>query len=288
MRFASTESVVPGLTITSAAYTALPLVLLSLDVKLSSTESQKLKRKYRLNVYVEMMRHYDQRYDFAKVISDTVIKLLQSVDIKLLLNKLAAQESSSHTELQLSKGSRPRSWGDIITRNPQLYFKLSVSLDHSLSKGKYPCDNELPSWINGLSCNPKEKAIDSVAPGQVADFTSNSPDASLNDNMSFLQNHESLGLPQAYHLHESNPLSNNWISASFSDKPPFLGHSILEHLTPNEFVLDEHFEHNNHHHANVFSFDVFSDDPLEVTPGSFDGWCILGYCDQTKGPYSWK
>ncbi|KAH8686039.1 hypothetical protein BGZ60DRAFT_107588 [Tricladium varicosporioides] len=256
------------LPISIAAYTALPFILLSLDVKLSVTESQKLKRTYRLNAYVEMMRHYGQRYDFTKVISDTIIKLLQSVDIKHLSNRVPAQKKSSEAEFQLSKQSHPRSWSDIVTRNPQLYFKLSVSLDYSLSKGRYPCDSELPSWINRLSANPKEVAIEHVASEPIANLAGTSPEVCLHGDMSFLCNKEALNGSQAYSIHEAISLPENWISASFSDRTSYHGHDMLELLASNDFVLGEHFEHNEDHDANELSFDMFSDDPLEVTPGN--------------------
>lgn len=49
--------------------------------------------------------------------------------------------------------SRPSGWSDILTEDPHLYMRLSLSLDSALSQGKAPLLADLPLWAMGTSIN---------------------------------------------------------------------------------------------------------------------------------------
>lgn len=246
----------------SLAYTALPLVLLSLDVKLSSTESQKLTRKYQLNLYAEMMKHYGRRYNFVNVVSDTVGKLLQLVDqTKSQSSYLSLQENSSDlTSSHMLEASRPNTWGDIVLQQPQLYFRLSASLDYSLSRGKYPRDSELPSWVVGSY--PPTVQLELVVPAEIA-VTATNPPVPVNPQTSLMRN-EPLDTSQACHLDEVMSVSsNNAIPDAYCNGSATLGHDMFElgasiGMNFSCSSLDNDYERNEATDTNQFPFSMFS------------------------------
>ncbi|CZR68248.1 uncharacterized protein PAC_18147 [Phialocephala subalpina] len=149
----------------SIAYTALPLALLSLDVKLSSTNAQQLRRKHRLASYTEVMRLCSLRFDFADVVAHFISKLLQLTDFTPPSSTRFTTNGSSDTDARVSapySTSRPRGWYDVLVQYPQLYFRILFSLDFSLSRGRYPCENELPCRDVSLS-SPKSPAAIELA-----------------------------------------------------------------------------------------------------------------------------
>ncbi|KIM93818.1 hypothetical protein OIDMADRAFT_63932, partial [Oidiodendron maius Zn] len=148
------------------AYTALPLALLSLDVRFSTTQPQKTRRQHRLDAYVETMKQCRHRFDFVCVVFGVVSKLLHLVDfsqrttcpsnnaadVNLGMTKTStSSDADANFRISRTLSARPRSWVDLVSTEPQLYFRLSASLDFALSKGKYPSESELPGWIIDLS-----------------------------------------------------------------------------------------------------------------------------------------
>jgi hypothetical protein len=125
---------------------ALPLALLSLNVKLSSTKSEETRRKHQLAFYTEAMRLFSIRFDFADVIIHVINKLLQIADFTspLICFHTDGGSSDTYAGVLATSANRPRSWCDILVRRPQLYLRLLFSLDYSLSRGRYPRDSELP------------------------------------------------------------------------------------------------------------------------------------------------
>ncbi|OBT63483.1 hypothetical protein VE03_08118 [Pseudogymnoascus sp. 23342-1-I1] len=131
------------------AYTALPLALLSLDVKLSSTELEKTNRQQRLSVYLETMKQCGNRFDFVSVVSGIITKILQLVDFTGRSAFSSNNTASSDTNLPVLRTptAHPKNWTEFVNTQPNLYFRLSASLDYALSKGIYPSEDELPKWI---------------------------------------------------------------------------------------------------------------------------------------------
>lgn len=161
-----TLELIGHLPISVVAYTALPLALLSLDVRFSTTQPQKTRRQHRLDAYVETMKQCRHRFDFVCVVFGVVSKLLHLVDfsqrttcpsnnaadVNLGMTKTStSSDADANFRISRTLSARPRSWVDLVSTEPQLYFRLSASLDFALSKGKYPSESELPGWIIDLS-----------------------------------------------------------------------------------------------------------------------------------------
>ncbi|KFY50176.1 hypothetical protein V496_09537 [Pseudogymnoascus sp. VKM F-4515 (FW-2607)] len=142
------------LPISVVAYTALPLALLSLDVRFSSTEPEKASRQQRLSVFLETMKQCGHRFDFVGVVSAIITKVLRLVDFGKRSDFPSNNtSSSSDANLTVSRtpNACPKSWTEFVNTQPNLYLRLSAFLDFALSKGKFPSEDELPEWITNPS-----------------------------------------------------------------------------------------------------------------------------------------
>ncbi|KAL5332602.1 fungal-specific transcription factor domain-containing protein [Aspergillus crustosus] len=134
------------LPISASAYTAVPLLLISLDVQLSSSEGQKVKRMRELSYCAEAMRQYASRFQFAQFVSGIVCKVLQLLDATSNPAAMSRARGNILEEDMVEGETRPQTWCELYIENPQLYFTLLFSLDHSLAWGKVPTSHELPDW----------------------------------------------------------------------------------------------------------------------------------------------
>jgi hypothetical protein len=118
-------------------------------VRLSSTESEKANRQQRLSVYQETMKQCGHRFDFVGIVSGIITKLLQQVDFEESSAFRSINTASSNASLPVLRTPTafPKSWTEFVNTQPNLYFRLSASLDYALSTGKYPSEGELPGWI---------------------------------------------------------------------------------------------------------------------------------------------
>ncbi|KAL2828848.1 fungal-specific transcription factor domain-containing protein [Aspergillus pseudoustus] len=131
------------LPISASAYTAVPLLLISLDVELSASENQKEKRMRDLSFCAEAMKQYGHRFRFAQFVSEIVCKVLR------LMN--GGMFAASPPGMPEEAGNRPRAWSELYLYAPQLYFKLLFSLEYSLSWGKVPSAQQFPDWSRTTS-----------------------------------------------------------------------------------------------------------------------------------------
>lgn len=168
-----------------------------------------MKCKHRLQIYVETMKLCGHRFNFASVVSDIISRILQVIDFRTSVYP-QMDDGICDTSFCESVATCPRSWVDIVTRLPQVYLRISFSLDYSLSRGKYPCDDELPAWIID---RPLQKS--STRSANVMDMANpvaaRSNEESSIRNMSLLRN-EQPGASQFYQ--ESIPLPSNTFSPS--------------------------------------------------------------------------
>ncbi|KAL2843046.1 hypothetical protein BJX68DRAFT_244262 [Aspergillus pseudodeflectus] len=148
------SNLVGYLPISATAYTAFPLLLVSLDVELSRSEHEKGQRMQDLSVCAEAMKQFGHRFRFTQFVSDIVCKVLQllngaswSVSVPRRNRNPAGEPTTVEVE------SRPQAWSDVYLQTPQLYFKLLFSLEHSLCWGKMPSSAELPDWSRGHSAS---------------------------------------------------------------------------------------------------------------------------------------
>ncbi|KAH8592582.1 hypothetical protein B0O99DRAFT_689441 [Bisporella sp. PMI_857] len=186
---------------------ALPLVLLSLDVRFSSTESRKSRCKHQLSVYMEVMKHYGHRFTFVGVDSDTIRKLLQLVNLNECPTCPTTKTNSLDTNLHRPNppSVRPKSRVEFVTRQPQLYSKLSISLDFVLSKGKYPSEKERPGWALNLAL-PQATVMPIELARPASHISALNPRGSLTGHSRFLGD-EFYNQQQKYQLSEATRLS---------------------------------------------------------------------------------
>ncbi|EEH34680.2 hypothetical protein PAAG_05729 [Paracoccidioides lutzii Pb01] len=159
------------LPISAVAYTALPLVLNALDVKLSGTTSQSATHKRQLGYYVEVMQFYRNRYDgtdYVAFLIQQVLKFAESQNLTVSFQASAGTNVMSNstnndsdvsgdtnTSTALTERSNSdkfaengtKSWGEILVRHPRLYLRLSLPLDIAFARGQFPRDADLPSLV---------------------------------------------------------------------------------------------------------------------------------------------
>ncbi|KAL3490723.1 fungal-specific transcription factor domain-containing protein [Aspergillus germanicus] len=148
------SNLVGYLPISATAYTAFPLLLVSLDVELSRSEREKGQRMQDLSVCAEAMKQYSHRFRFAQFVSDIVCKVLQLLNgasWSVSVPRGNANSSAESTTVEVE--SRPQAWNDVYLQTPQLYFRLLFSLEHSLCWGKMPSSAELPEWSRAHSAS---------------------------------------------------------------------------------------------------------------------------------------
>lgn len=118
-------------------------------MRLSSTESEKANRQQRLSVYQETMKQCGHRFDFVGIVSGIITKLLQQVEFResSAFHSNNTASSNAHLPVLRTPTAFPKSWTEFVNTQPNIYFRLSASLDYALSTGKYPSEGELPGWI---------------------------------------------------------------------------------------------------------------------------------------------
>ncbi|OAT09007.1 hypothetical protein BDBG_04585 [Blastomyces gilchristii SLH14081] len=177
------------LPISAIAYTALPLVLNALDVKLSGTTSQSATRKRRLSYYAEVMQLYRNRYDGTDYVALLIQEVLRFVEKQNFLISFQPDESSSimsspnssrdNGKEDTNKSSpvtetsngpaasnkRTKSWSEVFIRQPRFYLRLSLSIDFAFARGQYPRDTDLPALVRELHLRKdSDQAIETMQP----------------------------------------------------------------------------------------------------------------------------
>ncbi|KAH6663322.1 cutinase transcription factor 1 beta [Plectosphaerella plurivora] len=138
------------LPISAVAVTALPLVLHILDAKLSSTQkkssqrpmsTQSVAKQHRLNILIEAMKTYQWQYDGVDWVSETIRHIIN----------LAQLDAPVSDPSQATDDDAPISdWTDILASQPSSYLRLALTMDLSLSKGRFPEDADFPVSLRGL------------------------------------------------------------------------------------------------------------------------------------------
>ncbi|KAL2840639.1 fungal-specific transcription factor domain-containing protein [Aspergillus pseudodeflectus] len=129
------------LPISAVAYTAWPLLLASLDVQLSKSQSQKRTRMPELWVFEEAMRQYKQQFLVAQFLTDIIDRLL-----RVSKGELDETRKNPHDIAQPERQNQPQEWSELYWQSPHLYFKVLFSLDYAMSSGKLPSKEEYPDW----------------------------------------------------------------------------------------------------------------------------------------------
>lgn len=131
------------LPISAVAYTALPLILTALDLKMSSDPAEATARRLELEVYVEAMRLYRKRYDGTEQLSSIVEKLLHDAEPET--RRICSASGASTPERSLVLSRKSKDWSDILNQRPKVYLRLTLALDMALSRGKFPEESDFPT-----------------------------------------------------------------------------------------------------------------------------------------------
>lgn len=131
------------LPISAVAYTALPLILTALDLKLSSDPTEATARRRQLEVYVEAMRLYRKRYDGTEQLSSVVERLLNDAEPET--RRICSTSGTSTPERSLVLSRKSKDWRDILNQRPKFYLRLTLALDMALSRGRFPDETDFPT-----------------------------------------------------------------------------------------------------------------------------------------------
>ncbi|RYC79697.1 hypothetical protein BFJ63_vAg17415 [Fusarium oxysporum f. sp. narcissi] len=137
---------------TAIGFSALPLVLNIIDIKLAPPTMQSIHQssvlvQNRLNVLIEFMRAYWARYDGVSWISEIVRHIIGLTQ----LNGLKSQRKANFN------------WMDIFAFQPRAYLRLVLVLDLSLNKGRMAQDSDFPAKLRGLfsvNLNPLNELVE--------------------------------------------------------------------------------------------------------------------------------
>ncbi|KAF4983414.1 hypothetical protein FZEAL_1143 [Fusarium zealandicum] len=142
------------LPISAIAYIAFPLMLSSLDDKLSTTPSGSQPEQAVSRCHAQAMHLSSKRFDGAEDISKMITQILNSTPIQLPIRHPGQEISNrgageSNLTLASLRSSGPTKSGAsldeiFVTR---LYLRLRWSLDYALITGKPPMETDLPSYI---------------------------------------------------------------------------------------------------------------------------------------------
>lgn len=104
------------------------------------------------------MREFRSQYDGADHVSDLVEKMVEQTELKSLIEQSHVETYGlTNRALTPQRGSKAagsptnpssnliiRDWGDFLLHQPNRYLRLSLTIDFSLSKGRYPTDKDFP------------------------------------------------------------------------------------------------------------------------------------------------
>jgi hypothetical protein len=208
------------------------------------------------------MKQCGRRFDFVGVVSDVVSKLLQLVDFGQRSTCPSNNAADDNLRISRTPTPRPGNWVDFVSTQPQLYFRLSVSLDFALSKGKYPFEHELPGWIINPS-PPQVPAGQIELPRPTNRVSTMSPGDSFMGSRSLMRE-TAFNRSQQFHLDESTSLFPPTSPRRYRNGADFLDGSIFELGTSTEsgFVfdgMDEIADYNeNDDDGSPFGFNMLS------------------------------
>ncbi|KAI8713374.1 Fungal-trans domain-containing protein [Fusarium sp. LHS14.1] len=174
------------LPISVIAYIAFPLMLSSLDDKISSDDAQTESDRSLTKYHAQAMHLCSKRFEGAEDISRMISQILHSAPIQLPIRVVQPRQSNQGKGPNGNSGSSGskkmgRRWDEIfVTR---LYMRLRLSLDYALVTGKPPTEADLPSYIlqgatKRLNLGPVHSlssAILGTSPGSSAGSIDNNP-----------------------------------------------------------------------------------------------------------------
>ncbi|OBT51741.1 hypothetical protein VE04_09296 [Pseudogymnoascus sp. 24MN13] len=131
------------LPISTVAYTALPLVLSVLDVKVPANPSQ--PRMHYVETYHKSMELYLNRYSGIGEVSSMMERILEEAESNsrkvCLPPAFFSQREANHPSSSTSD------WYEIFLLQPKFHLRVVLSFDLSFSNGKFPEDSDFPKQL---------------------------------------------------------------------------------------------------------------------------------------------
>ncbi|GAB1198107.1 hypothetical protein APSETT444_007415 [Aspergillus pseudonomiae] len=152
------------------AYTAVPLVLAAIDVKLSPSQAEMTIRKRRLDRLGEIVRHSRMLYDVADYVAAGTNHILQLAYITtqeaflrcgtnaIGSSQMVIEPPSVGRSLDTT-AKRVTNWYDAFLSSPRAYLRISITLDYSLATGRLPYDNALPLLVRQTPWAKKQQRL---------------------------------------------------------------------------------------------------------------------------------
>ncbi|KAI1827490.1 hypothetical protein F4861DRAFT_366671 [Xylaria intraflava] len=148
------------LPISALSFTAMPLVLHIIDVKLSShnkrsraTPDEKRRtalKQHRLNVLIEAMKTYQPQYDPVDYISETIRHIVNLAQVDPQSSSISSITSAAAEDPTNSMQTTISDWTDILASNPSSYLRLSMTMDISISRGRLAKETDFPAKIRDV------------------------------------------------------------------------------------------------------------------------------------------
>ncbi|KAJ6005224.1 Transcription factor, partial [Penicillium sp. IBT 35674x] len=172
MEYFSLTGHVENLPLSVLAYVGMPLVLAAIDLKLSPSRAETASRQKRLDSLKKIIQHSESLYDVTDFVAAGTNHILQlaylttqnfflSTDVSSTKRKTGEMNDSVGCDNvhrnNISKRShlpnqiRARNWLDAFILCPRAYLLISTSVDYSLSVGRLPYENSLPTLVRGIS-----------------------------------------------------------------------------------------------------------------------------------------
>lgn len=142
------------------SFSALPIILSSLDTKLPQTEVQVATRQCREKYLHEALEMLLTRYDITDDITQYIRKIKSFVHTKDGVGLIQAQNRSRSHSISVT------TWCEVFLFDPQVYLRLSKLVDYTLSHGHFPCDDEISALFSRLQISvPTQTDIIYTEPG---------------------------------------------------------------------------------------------------------------------------
>jgi hypothetical protein len=150
------------------AYVALPLVLHILDVKLATSELQRVRKQGRLKIYTKAMKVLQSQYDGPDELSEIIATMINYVSLEHSMQR-PKLNSTDESELSQPRGGHLRAasistlamptgalsavndWGGVLLRQPDLYLHFTLTIDLALEKGHFPDHRDFPVALQSRS-----------------------------------------------------------------------------------------------------------------------------------------
>jgi hypothetical protein len=140
-------------------FSALPLILNSLQGHLLGTDSQRLTRKENIQYVERVMKILESTYDITDDILAYIYKISSFLSDKGQLGPLSMEHQPPNDDLQATFSAMCRGkdwvtvWCERFLVDPLVYLRLSKLLDWTLSRGQFPREDEICTLYVRLGIN---------------------------------------------------------------------------------------------------------------------------------------